>query len=216
MKKTILSIVSVISFITIFSLASNAQVGLQMGYLNSTFKTKVDNTTSKSDRFNGLNAGLTYDYNFSISEHLGLQTGLLYSFIRHKENVEIDLLNTDYDKTMTYQYATLPIHVKGMLSIGNNGLSIFASVGPDIIFGIAAKEKAKGKMTGKDVNVSESLYGNNSKLKRFDLALGFGGGVQYNSIRLKLGYDLGLLDLNDADNSKLKRNHFNVSLGYLF
>jgi len=192
------------TFIGGFSLVTNAQLGIQAGYVNSVFKTEIGNVKSTSDAYNGFNAGITYDYN--INEYFGLTTGLLYSLITNKEKTG------GAEFTSTGHYATLPINIKGNYPINRSGsLRIFAFVGPDFILGIAGKSKSS------IANVeSSSKWYDDDHTKRFDIALGMGAGLQYNNIRLKFGYDLGLLNLSDLDNVTYKRNHFNISLGYLF
>ncbi|MGB4577431.1 MAG: hypothetical protein WBI06_11085, partial [Paludibacter sp.] len=53
-------------------------------------------------------------------------------------------------------------------------------------------------------------------ISRFDLQLGIGGGVQYQNIQLKVGYDWGLLDLDHRTDYLLKRNQLTASVLFRF
>lgn len=209
MKFKSLFILAVLSIC--FTLSTNAQelkFGAQVGYVNSVSKMEVGNTTTKGDPFNGLNLGVTIDYSFN--NYIGLQSGLVYSMIRHKDKSENAGVKTKH--TSTGHYVTLPVNIKGIYPIGGNGLSVFAFLGPDFIFGVAGKNKT----TIGDNKSDSKWYEKDSLLKRFDIALAMGAGLQYNQISLKFGYDLGLLNLIDSNDITSKRNHFNISLGYQF
>ncbi|MDR2009401.1 MAG: PorT family protein [Bacteroidales bacterium] len=212
MKTKIKFLLIAVIFSCAFGLSANAQgqFGLQFGYNNTKFKTKIGSTTTKSDPLNGFNVGLTYDYDFH--KYVGLQTGVLYSLYHKKD--ELTVFGTTSTNKITYHYATIPVNVKGKYEFGNSGLSVFAFAGPDFIIGIAANSKTK---IGNSPESSMNLYDDDYDFNRFDIALGLGAGVQYKSLRLKFGYDIGLLNLADTDgDNKYKRNYFNISLGLLF
>ena len=72
-----------------------------------------------------------------------------------------------------------------------------------------------------DLYVKEDGETDANVMKRFDIGLMFGAGVQYNSFRLQAGYNMGLLDrcaYKDDSNSKIdmKANNFFVGVGYAF
>jgi hypothetical protein len=76
-----------------------------------------------------------------------------------------------------------------------------------------------GNLSQEMVNfINENIASNMPQQNRFDLLLGLSGGVQFKNIYLKAGYDWGMLNLlkEAPDKFSLKRNEFNVSLGYQF
>ena len=60
-------------------------------------------------------------------------------------------------------------------------------------------------------NYSDGSY------SRFGVSASFGLAAEWcNTIRLKIGYDLGLTDLNKSDNVSYKQDLLTFSLGYIF
>jgi len=59
------------------------------------------------------------------------------------------------------------------------------------------------------------LY-NDNVLRRLNIQLGAGGGIQWRKYRLKSGYDFGLLDLYKSKTASLHQSGWFVSFGYEF
>ena len=53
-------------------------------------------------------------------------------------------------------------------------------------------------------------------MKRLDMGLGFGAGVELGQIVFSLNYELGLANIIDSSPEKLKNKVFQISLAYMF
>lgn len=202
MKRTIKSLF----FVALFALAgfatANAQLGIHAGYVNSAMKGDVAN----SDSFNGFQVGL--DYNMPIMGGFSLQYALDYTMLTKKYNVLVDITSTGH-------YLNVPVRAAYTYYFGPD-FGIFAYGGPNFAIGVAGKDKASTSGGGVSVEGNDWFSGDNARYKRFDVMLGLGGGIQYQNITLKAGYDWGLLNLSKISNFDINRNQFNVTLGYFF
>ena len=60
-------------------------------------------------------------------------------------------------------------------------------------------------------------YGENSSLQRFDFGLGVGIGFDlFQMVRIKVGYDWGLLDVNKTDAVTTNNSMLHAGVAFLF
>lgn len=158
----------------------------------------------------GFHVGAVLQYNFSNSGFF-LQPELLYSNLGLKAEAKLAVagggIYSESDK-LNLHYLQLPVYAGYKINAGL-GLNILLGVGPYIGYGISGND-----------DVFDGMY------KRFDFGLSAMGGVQYNSLQITLGYDLGLIDLIDApgwktakdlmDLSSICNRNLKVSVAYLF
>lgn len=205
MKKTIkLALVAIL--VTVGAATANAQLGVQAGYVNSTMKAEnktISDLIYGSGNFNGFEVGLTY--NMPIQGGFALQYGLLYTNLF--KNSEILTVETKRSAS----YLNIPFRIAYGLDLG--GAKVFAYGGPNFAIGLTGKNKVGNA----DLNWYKEVDGDESDpVKRFDILLGAGLGVQFSNFIVKGGYDWGLLNPYGTDNYKINRNQFNISLGYQF
>ena len=169
--------------------AVNAQVAyLGFQSITSTGKTTVGNTTTTTKNSNpGFFLGGAM--NFEIADALGIQPGLEVSYFGRTEKDAL-LGDTNY----------------GFELADGFNLSVYA--GPSIYVGLSKN--------GKNGNTTYDYYGDD--ISRFGLGLGMGAWCDIQDvIRVKLGYDLGLLNrAQNKDNFNYKESGFSISVGYLF
>ncbi|MCL1821624.1 MAG: PorT family protein [Prolixibacteraceae bacterium] len=186
-----------VAVFAIVAIGANAQVGIEAGYVNSKF-------SKANEPFNGFRVGATYD--MTVQGNFALNYGVGYTFLTQKNATGGSLASVELKSTGHY----VDIPVRAMYSIPLNASSkFFLYAGPDFYFGLAGKNKITGQVAGAEGNTTHDWYGD---MKRFDVLLGAGGGIQFNRIRIKAGYDWGMVEVNKS----ITRNQFNVSLGFMF
>ena len=192
-----------------------AKAGLNL--TNMTIKAGDEKNDDISYKY-GFNAGAFAD--FSISDLFGVEAGLNVEMKGYQINNEYDgslgITSETIKENLTY--VTIPVDVK--LSFG----SFYVLAGP--YFGIAAIGKIKVKKEFKNTDdykhTEDIKFGNKkgeSDLKRMDLGVGFGAGYEINNhLGIRLGYDLGLANLQPGGDSKnsTKNGSINISATYKF
>jgi len=104
----------------------------------------------------------------------------------------------------------------------DNSLKLFAFAGPNLNFGISQKTLNVTTIGSSEIKTTYDRYKIDTDdddvydVNRFDLQLGLGAGAQYKNVQLRVGYNWGLLDLNNRDNVDLKRNQLAASLVFMF
>ncbi len=241
-KHFILSLVVLLAFGTA---NVSARVGLEAGYLNSTFHSDMSGHKATGDPFNGFRIGLSSDS--KIVAGLSIRSGLGYSYMSHSDESKMNVLLTDLtlNNRQVEQYLDLPIHLSYGFSLFKI-VKIFVYGGPRLVLGLSSKNMTDlsgtvfgiGNVSGNfeynfyrnkisSDNLSDeimTLVNNNladtGKESRFDVEMGVGLGVElFNVLTVKGGYDWGLINRYTgtyAEDNALKRNQFHVSVGFLF
>ena len=94
-------------------------------------------------------------------------------------------------------------------------LSVFA--GPTITYALSGNTKTtvSGSPAGiLDGTTENNWYGDNSNLKKLDMAVSFGVAVTFSDIKIFGGYNMGLLNLTAADNTTLNGSNLFLGIGY--
>lgn len=167
--------------------------------------------------------GVTFDTNSRAGFHIAvtdqillchkmplyLETGLVFSSRGGKVK----------DDTMRPSYLQIPVLINYHFNI-KNIVSIQPFAG--IYYGVGICGKAKDK----DENVKYDIFGKNGGLKRSDLGVRLGAGVEWHHFYFGLGYEIGCLnqlkdtdldgDKLNKDRAKLRNNCFTLSVGYNF
>lgn len=179
-----------------------AQLDFGVGYLSQTMKISASAggyTETESENLNGFYVGA--DYTVAKLGPVNVTPGAYLALSSYKEGEgKINLFALDIPVNFSYGI-DFSSAVRG-----------FIYAGPTFEIGITADEKA-GDYT---LNMYEDM------LKRFDIKLGGGIGVDINSlIRVTAGYNAGLLNLLKKDiypgvDTKCKTNQFHVGVAYLF
>ena len=103
--------------------------------------------------------------------------------------------------TVNPYYLDIPVHFGYKYAV-NETLALFGEFGP--YFGIGLFGKTDG----------EDVFGDDG-YKRFDFGLGLRAGIEFNQkVPVSIGYDFGVLDVNDAISAK--NRNLTLSGGYKF
>lgn len=205
-----------IVLLSMISLKTNAQqFGIKAGFNLASMNISGVDELSDSKMHTGFHFGGIVD--FPINDFLSLETGLLFS--TKGFNMEIEEDGLTLTTKINLNYLEIPVLLKGKKEIGTDTY-LFGNVGPYFAFGLSGKVKSTFSFQGESETEEEKVeWGNDdeSDLKRFDMGLSFGAGVQYNSILLGLSYDLGLSNIlaYQEDGAGMKNRVFKISVGYL-
>lgn len=212
MKKTILTL----ALAVVSATCALAQVSVGAGYLNETSTTSWKNgntTTTTATPFGGFYIG--GDYEYAIGQGLSFSAGLKGVFYSNK-NVEALPFYTGNVTTKHKELnLVVPVAVNYSYVISSE-LKAFAFAGPSFSFGLSAESTTTYDKTP-DKTTTTNLYGDDSSYKGFNLFLGAGVGVDVmDMVRVKLGYDFGLVNRSSADNTTTKDKQWYIGVAYLF
>lgn len=165
----------------------------------------------------GFHIGATVDY--PINDYLTLESGLMFTTRGFKASGEEDGATMDI-KFNTF-YLDIPIMAKTAYEV-SDGIMAYGAVGPYIGIGISGKYEMEASFLGEDISEDKDIEWGSDKekdnLKRLDLGLTFGAGVEYQSFLLGVSYDYGFANLApDTDDGHFAKNRgIKISVGYRF
>lgn len=225
MKKLFLGLV----LTTAVALSTKAQVYVQGGLnLANITKTK-DGQTEKNNILPSFNVGVLG--RLPITTMFSLESGLLLTGRGSKAETYFNGGN-DYVKTkFNPLYIEMPLNAVVKIPLEKES-NVFFNAGPYVAVGIGGKSRQDSKfgplMTSSTSNIkfsnddpftSEEEDAGYDRLKRFDVGLNFGGGVQFGRIMLKANYGLGLTKINSTqsnnnadDKNKYRTLSFSVGI----
>ena len=210
-----LSRVLVISFMTLFLYQANAQTFEIKGGLNLANVLDKENEVNYSADYSlnpGFHFGLTVD--LPLNDYLSFEPGLLFTTKGFKFEGD------DQTSKINLNYLDMPLTIKASRDFG--GLKLFGVLGPYVGFGLRGKAKTTSEYQGRELTEEEDLsFGRDideDALKRLDMGLTFGSGVEVKSISVRISYDLGLSNnaLNTDNGATIKNRVLRSSLGYIF
>ena len=163
----------------------------------------------------GFFAGV--DYNSALSRDLGLSVGLHLRYNTHTDKSGASLLGITLSGKATSTQLLLDVPVLFNYSFHAGALRITPFAGPTLSYAISGKTEFEGTVSflGTSSNVYD-WYNDNSDRRRLDVSLTFGISATYNNIvRLFGGYNLGLMNTTEANNTTLKGSNWFVGAGIL-
>lgn len=189
-----------------FALAGFSQVkwDAKLG-MNFSNITKVDNTKALP----GFQLGVGMDYGFS--ESWSLQSGLIISSKGYKYDAEDA---HDYSFKARPIYLDIPILAAYKFNISDNTKFVI-NAGPYLAFGLGGKCKYD---EGGDYKLFKGEDGDDAEMKRFDLGIQYGVGLEINEHYLvNLTGQNGFISPNNWDEGKDYKNMtFSIGVGYRF
>jgi hypothetical protein len=212
--------VLMVVFITLFCYQTNAQTfGIKGGLNLANLLEKDDDATYSNDySMNpGFHLGLTVDV--PLNDFLSFEPGLLLTTKGMKYEEEI--VEFAIAAKLNLYYLDVPLTLKASHELGD-GLKMFGAIGPYVGFGMSGKGKITTEYQGdketEEVDIDGGSDEDEDELKRLDMGLTFGGGVEINSIMIGISYDLGLSNTSAYQDygSTTKNRVLKFSLGYRF
>lgn len=178
------------------------------------YKSSTENFSEDNYNRIGFHAGLITGIGFGP---IGVEGGVLASTrgYNYKFSSTDDAgVTTDYNGYSDLYYIDVPVNLK------LKAAAFYATIGPVFSYGLTGSYTDKVKIVGSD-DVTETdgkvKWGNTAEddLKRMDVGLGLGAGIQLGNISLSAGYNWGLVNLAPTtDNGEeLKNRVLQFSLG---
>lgn len=211
---------AILAATVLFAGMASAQLGINVGYAPQTYKTTYTSgstSTSSSMNLNGFFAGV--NYNINLTGDLGVSLGANYrqNFGTDNDGLGIGIAGATVENKHSQSLVDVPILFNYGLKL-TDALKLSVFVGPTVSFALAGNTHSTVTTTVLGVSsTTESdndWYGDNSNRKKLDISGTVGVNVQYNAFRLFGGYNMGFLNLTDADNTKVKASNWFVGIGY--
>ena len=210
--KNILKVSLILILLVSFTQAQAQAYRIEAGYTQP--NRKSDNMSNRY--FHGIRLGGTVDFNIPIP-FVGLHTGLLYTYAFSNDMQKYPNGESLIFKTQGH-YLDVPLHITGTYEI-NFGIKVFAYVGPNLNVGLYQPQKVTSTLSNAfyidrldklGIREGESnLY--DGDLRRFNIQLEAGAGIQWKKLVLKGGYNFGLNDLSKKSIDKQKQGGWYTS-----
>jgi hypothetical protein len=210
MKTKLLIFIMMIS--TAVSLSSQ-KIGVEAGYINATEETN-GSTAIFPAQVSGIRIGPVSE--MEILNNVDFRYGVIYSYF-------MSIFDGTFSGTNYYHAHLIDLPLQLQLSFPvDNTLNLFAFAGPNLNFGISQQSINITNIGSSEIKTIYDRYkididdDDVYDMNRFDLQLGFGAGAQYNNVQLRVGYNWGMVDLNNSENIDLKRNQLTATLVFMF
>lgn len=215
MKRSLLfASVAVLFSATAFSQVTwNVKAGLNMNTYSDSKKTFGESGKVKV----GYNIGVGMDYAFS--EMWSLQPSLMVTTkgIRFKEEDNGD----KYKETYNPVYLQLPVLAAFKVQVAEN-TKLVINAGPYFALGLGGKVKMTEESGGQKETDKYKLFSKENGaekalMKRFDVGLNYGVGVEFDKFLVNLMGEYGFAKaFNDTGNASPKNIGFSINVGYKF
>ncbi|MBK7121783.1 MAG: PorT family protein [Chitinophagaceae bacterium] len=196
---------------TAVALGTKAQVYVQGGLNLANISKTKDGQTEKNNILPSFNVGVMG--RLPITSMFSLESGLLLTGKGSKAETYFNGGN-DYVKTkFNPLYLEIPVNAVVKIPLEKES-NVFFHAGPYVAVGIGGKSRQESKFgplmasstsnikfSNDDPFTSQEEDAGYDRLKRFDVGLNFGGGVQFGRIMLKANYGLGLTKINSTESN---------------
>lgn len=154
----------------------------------------------------GYNIGGLVDYEFV--SNVGIQSGLVLTAKGAKSDAE----NVNVTANMLYLEVPVNIIYKIDLNAANMPVKFNVNVGPYLAYGVGGKTSIE--IGGP--SFSYDTFSDDGGYKKFDLGLGLGVGFEFGKITANCGWEMGLINVVDAEDTDVKTMNGYLSIGYKF
>jgi hypothetical protein len=213
--KNLLKLCFIVAILALSAKSFSQTFGVKAG-LNLSNIVMKDNTDRYDDDFNmkpGFHLGGTVE--FPINKTFTFEPGLLLSTKGVKETYSES--GYDYSNTLNLYYLDIPLTGKAYFNVGS--IKIYGAFGPYLAIGLSGKSKTQETgFSDQTHTISWGSDSENDDLKRLDLGLIFGAGVEISSFEIGLAYNLGLKNISSytGDGFKVNNRVLAISFGYKF
>ncbi|MBP3564260.1 MAG: PorT family protein [Alistipes sp.] len=192
--------------------AQNLRFGVTGAMNVANYSMSADGISFDADSRIGFKAGFQMEIDAPfIYDGFYFDTGALISAKGAKMSTTVGDVNVEW--TSRPYYLEVPMHIGYSYSLNSSGsVQFFGSFGPYIAVGLWGTDKVTmaEESTKPDTFASDGI-------KRFDFGLGLKGGLRlFDHYRIFVGYDWGLINVAQDDDSKMNNRNFYVGASYLF
>ena len=177
------------------------QFGLKGGLDILSADYSYDGEQIKTNGQMGFHLGMVIE--FQLSNALSLGSGLIFSEKGFQEDYQI----SDEDKT-TFFYLDIPVLL--IYGIHLNNSKLYFEAGPYLGLGLFTN------LTGMNFDMENGFGAEPEQYRRYDLGMKFGGGLEVDVWRFGLCYNLGLMDIRNAEDTSVKNMVLGLDVTYMF
>ena len=177
-----------------------ARAGLNFINISNTW----DGEKVSSNALPGFQLGLIADYQFN--ERISFLPGLVFSNLAAKIKQDGGTMQSRIN------YIQTPLDVQYKIDL--DGPKFFVQAGPYL--GCAINGKYKIKSGGISGSEKMTFGRGDSGVKRLDMGIGAGIGLEYSNMQVAFGYSIGLMNLSNVNNYNTKNKGFWLTLNYFF
>ncbi|MGB4293177.1 MAG: porin family protein [Bacteroidales bacterium] len=176
----------------------NAQkIGIKAGLSLANAQYEYSGTSISTSNLTGVQAGLIGEV--IISNEIYFNSGILFS----QKGTKMSLLGVEID--FPINYFEIPLNLAYKYDLGT--VKLFAQAGP--YFGIGLSAKMKGGGFEETIDFGSET----DQIKRLDLGINFGAGIEIKKVRLGINYGLGLTNLSNDSDELMKNGVLSFSVG---
>lgn len=150
---------------------------------------------------------------YTITDAFALESGLFLS--AKGTNASLSFFGANLSFKATPLYIEVPVNAVTKIDLGKAKLQLFA--GPYLGIGVAGKSIISGGGTTEEETIK---FGSDSTafLKRTDLGINIGTGLEFNNIVTRIQYGQSLINIESTGTSgqELRNNVISFSVGYMF
>lgn len=164
---------------------------------------------------NGGGVELGGIYNVPVVANFYIEPGL--KFYYNTYSLKADFME-DFQNDITFNSVSfkkfgmrIPV-MAGYHFDFTNDIKVSVFTGPELEVGFSAKEYVKGH----NIDVSESVYGDDGGMNRVNLLWGFGAGISYQHFYFGVNGGIGMLNMLSDSDAKFHENRVTFSVGYNF
>jgi hypothetical protein len=206
MKKVIFTVLA--ASLMLLGTQAFAQVSVNAGYINSTFKAE------NADPYgaNGFYAGATF--NIPVAGSFGIAPGVYYSMIASK-GFKSGWLGSATG-TFTEHAINVPLYLNYGFNLSRDAKFILYG-GPTAQYGLSSKTKLDVETILGGIGTVINNYDDKYNYNRLNVYLGGGVGFQAGAFLITVGYDYGMMNQYKGDNAtKAHRSNLKLGVGFSF
>ncbi len=194
-KLTLICVLSIL-----ISNANAQMIGIKAGLSLSNAQYEYTSTSISTSNLIGVQVGLIGEV--PISNEIFLNSGVLFS----QKGTKMSLLGVEVK--FPINYLEIPFNLAYKYDMGT--AKLFAQAGPYLGVGLSAKMKGGGEEEtidfGSDID----------QMKKIDIGVNFGGGLEIKKIQLGINYGLGLTNLSNDPDELMKNGVLSLSVALFF
>jgi hypothetical protein len=209
-----------VAVLTASYVQAQISIGARAGFSLTNYSISLDgkkpDKDDKSKMKPGFQIGVTGEY--ALNDAIAFQSGLIFATqgCRYKSSGDDEDGKWESKLTMNVNYLQIPVNALYQLDLGD--MKLVLQAGPCIGLALGGKSKSEETFGGRTETDERKIEigSEPGQMKRLDLGLGLGAGLQFDKIRVGLGYNFGLTSVSNVDKYSQRNNALTLSLTYLF
>jgi len=154
-------------------------------------------------------------YNLPVIANFYIEPGLKFYYNTYSMKDEfVEILQDDiiFDSMSLKKFGMRIPVMAGYHFDFTKDIKVSVFTGPELEIGFSAKEY----INGHNIEISESVYGEDGGMNRVNLIWGIGAGISYQHFCFGVNGGIGMLNMNSDSYAKFHENRVTFSIGYNF